>query len=421
MNSERRRGIKVHLLGEFYILSERGTLNESKMHSDMLTKLLSYVIINRGRDNTIEELTAVLWPNDISNNPSGALKNLMYRLRTLLAKVWNDRGEYILTGRGFYKWNPDVDVEVDAERFEALCDEIQTEEDMDRRIEYGLEAATLYRDHFLKDYANERWVAQRAARCRNRYTLMIRQLLGDLTQLGRHAQIEQTARAALDLEPLDEAINLALLAALIHQSKHREAAVAYSWFEERLYDALGVRPPEKMQEMYAEMMRHQHPQECDIAAIVAGFEEEEAPSGAFYCEYGTFRHLYQLESRQIGRLGMPVYLCLVTMHPQEELEPDSVDYRLVINRGMGQLKEVILQYLRYGDAVTRYSVNQYLILLPCCQYEDASAVLARITSRFYQIKKHADVDLKCSYQEMVAMKKQAEGSDGPAQAGTSTS
>ena len=67
---------------------ETRCLNEEAIHSPMITKLLVYMICNKNHIVTLEQLTEALWTDEKSENPYGALKNMMYRLRGTLRKVW---------------------------------------------------------------------------------------------------------------------------------------------------------------------------------------------------------------------------------------------------------------------------------------------------------------------------------------------
>lgn len=80
--------IRVQLLGRFRMYDETRCLNEEAIHSPMITKLLVYMICNKNHIVTLEQLTEALWTDEESENLYGALKNMMYRLRGTLRKVW---------------------------------------------------------------------------------------------------------------------------------------------------------------------------------------------------------------------------------------------------------------------------------------------------------------------------------------------
>ena len=85
-----RNVFTVNMFGKFQIMNQNGTLNNDNIRSEMMVKLLSFIIMNRERTLTVDEIAEVLWQEDESDNPAGALKNLMYRLRTILKKTFGD-------------------------------------------------------------------------------------------------------------------------------------------------------------------------------------------------------------------------------------------------------------------------------------------------------------------------------------------
>ena len=56
-----------------------------------------------------------------------------------------------------------------------------------------------------------------------------------------------------------------------------------------------------------------------------------------------------------------------------------------IGVSMGRVREVIHSGLRQGDAYTRFSATQYLLLLPCASYENGGKVLDRLVTSFRRI------------------------------------
>ncbi|MEG0020673.1 MAG: winged helix-turn-helix domain-containing protein, partial [Oscillospiraceae bacterium] len=74
--------IRINMLGDFSISSKGVTVSEDEL-SRQLCVLLSYLVVNKTQNISCDELSAVLWPNEIANS-SGALKNLVYRLRKVL-------------------------------------------------------------------------------------------------------------------------------------------------------------------------------------------------------------------------------------------------------------------------------------------------------------------------------------------------
>lgn len=391
--------IYAQLFAHLQITEDGITLSQDQIRSDMVTKLLSYLICHRSKGSTVQELTEVLWPDDRSDNPAGALKNLMYRLRNILKKVWGD-GEFVLTRRGSYQWNPELPVQVDAEEFERLCREAREEQKLDEKIQKECAAVELYQGKFLPDFSDEYWIMSMSVYYHSLYLAAVKELAGLLESTGQFEKMERICRKAVEMDQLDEELHCCLLKAYIGENKQNLAANHYRETVDLLYDNLGVRPSEELQAVYDEMMKQIHDQESDLNVIQDELKEEQKKRGAFYCEYGIFKKTYELEIRRAGRLGMAVYLSLVTLHPEKKMESGSAEYLSLLNTGMDQMQEVLLKSLRSGDVITRYSTSQFLVMLPGCQYENARMVLDRINYNFYSIKKHAKVRIQYSLDEL---------------------
>ena len=140
----------IRTLGKFQIKNEEHTLNEDDIRSSKLTNLLGYLLIHRNQSVTIDELAEALWLEDETENPAGALKNLMYRLRTLLKKHFGET-EFILTRQGSYHFNPELEVRVDAEQFEQMLEGIKQKQMKEEEAILELNTAlALYQGDFMQ-------------------------------------------------------------------------------------------------------------------------------------------------------------------------------------------------------------------------------------------------------------------------------
>ena len=109
--------LTVNTLGKFQITDGDSIITEDTLRSVMVEKLLIYMLMYRDKTLTQNEISTALWQNEDVDNPAGALKNLMYRLRKCLISAFGEN-EYILTNRGSYRWNPEITINMDIESFE---------------------------------------------------------------------------------------------------------------------------------------------------------------------------------------------------------------------------------------------------------------------------------------------------------------
>lgn len=394
-----RSELTVKMFGKFQVENEKGILNKENMRSEMLTRLLAYMISRREKDMTAQELIDVLWPDDQSDNPAGALKNLMYRLRKLMSRTWGDGGKYIVTGRGAYQLNPEFVFHIDIEEFEECCRQVFNSEGPAVQQENGKRAVELYQGMFLSELSSEYWVVSIATYYHSIYLTMVKKLAALLEKEKKFTDVEEICGKAIQIEPLDEEIHCFLLRAMIADNKQQLAASHYKETVKLLYDSLGVRPSGEMESIYEELQKIQHDHESNIDIIQEDLREEKA-SGAFFCEYGVFRKIYALESRSSRRLGISVHLALVSLYLDFQIQKDDQDYTDLIGVGMSVLEETLMKKLRSSDIVCRYSVNQFLVMLPACQYEDAKMVVNRLKDSFYRSGKTGRLLLQYSIDEL---------------------
>lgn len=396
---ENHSALNIRMFGKFQIENENGMLNKENMRSEMLTRLLAYMVSHREKDMTAQELIDVLWPDDQSDNPSGALKNLMYRLRKLMNRTWGEDGRYIITGRGAYQLNPELVVHVDIEEFEECCRQVFNSEDPAVRQENGKKAVELYQGMFLSELSSEYWVISIATYYHSIYLTMVKKLAALLEKEKQFTDVEEICAKAIQIEPLDEEIHCFLLRAMIADNKQKLASDHYKETVKLLYDSLGVRLSGEMETIYEELQKIQHDHESNIDIIQEELREEKT-SGAFFCEYGVFRKIYALESRSSSRLGISVHLALVSLYLDFQVSKDKNDYASLIGEGMKVLEDTLLKRLRSSDIVCRYSVNQFLVMLPACQYEDAKMVVNRLKDSFYKSGKTNKLLLQYSIDEL---------------------
>ena len=99
-------------------------------------------------------------------------------------------------------------------------------------------------------------------------------------------------------------------------------------------------------------------------------------------------------------MGIPIHLTLMSVHLELRAMEKQIDYKGTLNEAMDKLEQTLVRGLRNSDIICRYSVNQFLIMLPACQYEDAKMVVNRLKDRFYQLEKGRRAILQYSIDEI---------------------
>lgn len=352
------------------------------------------MLLHREGAVSIQELSEALWEEDETDNPAGALKNLMYRLRQTMKKVFGPE-KFVLTSRGSYQWNPEVPVTVDAEKFETVFEQAKmpstTQEQRISCYEQGLE---LYNGHFMSKILDRHWVVTLSTYYHSMYLNGVKSLSEIYLSEKKYELVEQLVLEALKYDEVDEQLHCIMLEVYIEQNKQKQAVEYYNKASRILYDALGIKNTNRMKEIYKRILKMNKTEIPEVIEDVCEDIVEKKVDGAYICGYPVFKEFYRLEARRIDRLGESEYLLLLTLElHRKTMDEEANNYMLKM--AMNHMEEVLLASLRVGDVAARYSDSQYVVLLPTCNYETSKQVAERLQTQFYDGKaKYKNIEVR---------------------------
>ena len=392
-----RQEYYVTMLGEFTISYKNKKIYDQSNRSKKPWNLIEYLVTNRGKNVSQEELTDLLWDKNESDNPSGALKVLLHRARKSLEPVMQENGEELINlKRGEYSWNHEIVTKVDTDEFEELCKEASdTAKSPEERIELYNRALALYKGDFLPRN-NEGWVIPIASYYHKIFIGAVREIIALYYDAQDYEAIINICRKAISIEKLDEKLYFDLINALFKSGQQAEALKQYSDSTDMFYKKFGITPTDELKSLYKTIVKTTQSLETDIGIIKEALAEQGEAQGAFYCEYEIFKDVYQIEARACARSGDSIYLCLITLSSTTDEDPTIK----VMNRAMDDLRFAVNETLRKGDVFTRYSVSQYVILLPTASYENVEMIMKRISSAFYRKYMKKDIGIQYKLQPL---------------------
>ena len=384
--------IYVNMLGGFSISIGDKAIVDKNNQAKKPWSLLEYLITFRGRDIPVEELIDLFWKDETSNNPAGALKTLMFRVRKLLEPLGYPTQELIFQNRKAYGWTKDLTTICDTDRFEDLC--VQSEAPdltAEKRLSLCLEAFSLYKGNFLPKSEWESWVIPIHTYYHTLYQKLINRILKMLEEKKDYPTMIDICQQTISIDPYGEDAHYYLICALYQSGNQLMAMEHYQRVNDMFYNEFAITPSIRFKELYKLISDKKHGITMDLSTIREILLEGGSNKGAFCCEPSVFRDIYQLETRAIERTGDSIFLCLLTISnlKGELLKP------AVQTRAMDELGESIRNSLRRGDIFSRYSVSQYLMLLPTATYENGETVLKRIIQNFK--KEYSRKDLSITY------------------------
>lgn len=390
--------VYIQMFGTFSLSAGDAQIDDNANRSLKVWLLLAYLIYHRNRVVTQEELVELLWGEDNdSANPLGALKTTLHRVRATLDALFPSAGHDLIVRRnGAYAWTEELQTDLDIVLFEDLYHQASLQSEAGPRLELLLQALSLYRGNFLSKLSSKTWVIPIAAYYHNLYIRIVLEALPLLVSEKRLSEAAALCRAALQISPYDETLYQYLMQALLEQGDQKGAVAAYEKMREVLLSNLGVMPSEESQAIYREAIKTVNARAIPPGLLTEQLREHSPASGALICDYDFFRLLYQAEARSISRSGDAIHIGLLSMTGENHADLSQRS----LSRAMENLQEQIRSNLRRGDAASRCSASQYILLLPHANYENSCMVCERIIRSFTRQYPHSPAELHYSVQPL---------------------
>jgi len=368
--------IRLRLLGSFRVEVDGKPKTDVLAHSPKGIQLIQYLILNRGHMETTQALTRAMWPESDAIRPESALKTLISRMRTLMSQVSPALGASLKTVRGGYQWESQPDVSVDVEEFLTLAEELHGRIDVENDLQAHSfrKMMSIYSGRLLRDQEQPDWMQQRAEEIHRLYLNVVEESLTKLEAAGRMQQMVSICREALDADPLNSALNMRLMDALVHSGRESEALQQYHYASE-LHSAADD-PASALDEYYSRMLQSGRDLQHSLESLKNELLEGIDTPGALVCDRVVFGELFRLEQRSLERTESTITLGVAMLSGLEK-SPWQLD------AAMTGLVNVMVARLRRGDIITRLNATQVAFLLPHATESDASIVADRLKRSFY--------------------------------------
>jgi DNA-binding SARP family transcriptional activator len=388
----------VHTLGKFQITDGSVIVGEEELRSPMLSRLLIYLLLYRDKTVTTDDMTEAIWPDGEIDNPAGALKNLVYRLRKILSGHFGKQ-EYVLTSRGSYQWNPAVEVVLDIEQFEKLLSSAKLEGTPGQAAVWYEKAIDLYQGEFMPGLTELHWIFTLQTYYHSLYLSCVKGLASVYSGMELYEDLDRLSTDALRFESMDEELYCYQIEARMRSGKISLAMESYQKAQSIMEQELGIRKSTVLGKVYEELLAVSKGDSASPISEVKKDIEEEDPKGAFMCSYPIFKEIYHLEVRKSARSTQPENLVLFTFEPRPEDPPEVAGFR--VHQTMEAMEDTIRNGLRAGDVVSRYSDTQFIVLLPTCTKELALLVAHRLLGHLYEKnEKYKKVNIKINVEEV---------------------
>ena len=371
--------VQVRLLGGFTIACGGTEYENLPQRSKKGAALMVYLILHRGKPVPTPRLIRELWGGRRSTNPENALKTMVSRLRVILSEISPALSACLVSGQGAYQWVSQPEVSVDVLELLDLEDRLKGQLDDAEREECCQRLLDLYRGDLYQpdDMINASAAVSRLHRIFLETALTLIEL-----KRKREAwnDIVRISDAALRIDDMDEPLQIERMRALVHLNRTDEALSRYQQVTDRERRLLDAEPSDEMREFYRQMSQAGTRLRYNLDVLRNRLTEDTSDGpGPFFCDMKAFREFYQIQMRNLERLGSTMFLGLIMLGDGEPDDADSV----LFEGAMAALLEILRKNLRRGDIVTRCEEYVVALLLPTVNYQSGSMVMERIEHIFY--------------------------------------
>lgn len=372
--------IEVSLLGKFEFLVNGKNAEHLLSSTRKGSQMLLHLLLNYGRPVSSTTLYELLWPNETSSNPESALKTLVSRTRGMLTDFDPDLRNCISTDHGAYRWNTELDAHIDVFLFEdasnVILNAAEANDDVHAAIHQML---TSYGGDLVGGREEDSWFISRRTFYHSLFLQTVDHALSLLRAKEEYEQMIRVCRAALDVDAFEETLHTNLMEALIKTNRSNEAMAQYRHLNNLHNSFLGMHPSENLQNYYELVGRTEQSLTTDLNAVRRYLTDSANPPGAFVCDYSILRDVYQLQMRNLERLGISIYVALIMLTPVSQPPVDAFEQ----DKAMHQLLSTMISCLRKGDTIARYSPSQFVLLLPSVNASTGKIVVNRIRNAYY--------------------------------------
>ena len=347
-----------------------------KGRESQMVYLLQLLLHNPDQGVSRNRLEEILFGEREVQDVHHALRSVLYNTRKKLREAGLPDVDYIQHKRGTYYWTKDLPVREDAKEFEDFCDLAKDTEEPGERLEYLLAACQSYSGEFLPQQVGVVWAAQEAKRYQTMFFSCVEEATVSLRDSKDWNRMKDLGIHAAQVNPFAD-WEVITMEAQVQMGQMKAARKLYDDTVDYYVREQGIRPSRRLLDTMGTHVPRRHAVLDSIQTELT--EKKEEAWGGYLCSFPTFQGIYHMVERIMERGGQSVYLMLCTLVDSKgnPMEKDSMMDELSL-----RMEEAICSAVRRGDAVSRYSKGQYLVLLMNTTRENCNIVQKRINYKF---------------------------------------
>lgn len=359
---------------------EKKTVTDEMIPSFKMWAMLEYLVINRKRKITSEELIDMLWSNQDIADPTNALKALLFRIRQIFCKLGIENFKTVIACKQrTFIWSENVEIKTDIESFENIYKKINADSQSinDENLHSLMD---IYKGDILPQMICLSWINNLNIYYHSQFLKLCKAILKSLYEDKKYDMCIYLSNYVITIEQYDEWIFRYNILSLADSGNAKQAIKQYNNVKKSFLDYLGEPPTSIITDIYKDITKHLKPQTYNtMDEIENDLSENESENKAYYCEYSVFRDIYRLKTRSLERTG----LADVAIFVIKILNYDTIkDNKARLAKELSELVDFIRTNLRKEDILTKLGDCRFLIMLSDTDSSSNDIVLKRILGNY---------------------------------------
>ena len=356
--------VSIQIMGAFVIEADGVIVDNLPTRSRRGVNLIQYLVLQQGRPVSSQRLIREIEGGRHSESPENALKTLISRTRAMLNEISQGLGACIISEKGGYRWENLPGVQVDVLIILDILERLRNKPGKDTYRRLMKELIRLYQGDIQEAY----WLHREYLDAVYGYVEILKE--GEEFNL-----ICEVCQKALEVDPLDEHLHVLLMEAMVNLNRSEEAFSEYKKVTRKTQQYYDEEPGEELQAYYRTIAEESRSLKFNLDVIHNELTKDERElHGPFFCDYPSFREIYNIQIRNLERLGSTMFLGVIMLGSTNSVTREG---------GMAGLQEILKNNLRRGDIVTRFNENIFAMLLPTVNYSTGNIVMERLEQLFY--------------------------------------
>jgi DNA-binding SARP family transcriptional activator len=296
---------KFYGLGSFYCEYKDKKIDGSDWVSKRALYILMYLLQERQRRISVEEVVDIFWPESDLEDGKNKLYNTIYLLRTSLKKGGLPK-DIVESLNGAYNINHKYKIWTDWDYFERKINNLMLGK------EYAVQELQslfeMYRGDYFSTLKYEGWTELNREKMREYFLILIEKLTEKLYSNESYRDTVNYLHKGIEYDPYRENFYLIYIKALVKLGRIAEAINSYKKCERILKEELNVPPGQELKSEYQRIKMSREITE----KVQQNFNAKPViERGAMFCDLDVFQKIYELELRHVKRLNKEFVLLTI--------------------------------------------------------------------------------------------------------------